>query len=254
MTSFLISILLFLTVNVSAHGSKESRVTFQSLSQGALKAGKIEYKFELYDSKTKTKISDQDLVDSHTKKIHFIAYDASLNEFNHVHPEFDGKNWKVELTLPVNGRYFFWVQGELKDTEDFSVSQRAEITGGEPARKPIKLKESRQGADGLTKVTLSEEKLKAGEMAMLIYKVTRQDGKPAKVTPYLGANAHVIAVSPNGSELIHVHPMDGSSPGDGMLHATFPTVGAYRIWVQLVDDGILRTIPISVTVMKAKAN
>ena len=46
----------------------------------------------------------------------------------------------------------------------------------------------------------------------------------------------------------HVHPMEGSDANSGMLHATFPSAGDYRVWIQLIDHGVLKTIPLSVTV------
>jgi hypothetical protein len=42
--------------------------------------------------------------------------------------------------------------------------------------------------------------------------------------------------------------MDTSNPNQGMLHATFPHKGAYRLWIQFIDGGQLRTVPLSVKV------
>ena len=39
-------------------------------------------------------------------------------------------------------------------------------------------------------------------------------------------------------------------PNTGMLHATFPAAGDYRLWIQLMDRGELKTVPLSVTVSK----
>jgi hypothetical protein len=250
MKLLLIALIGAFTLNVLAHEDQSERVVLQAVTASPLKAGKIHYSFELYDNQLKKKITEQDLVDSHTKKIHFIAYDASLNEFNHEHPAFDGKIWNVDLNLPVNGKYFFWAQGELKDKTEFSVSSKSEIVDGEPAHKVKALLEQRKGTDALTSVQLSKKKLKAGEMAMLTYQVKRTDGQKPIITPYLGASAHVIAVSPDGTQLTHVHPMEGKSASSGMLHATFPTAGGYRFWIQLNDDGVLKTIPLSVKVSK----
>ncbi|MBY0383644.1 hypothetical protein K2X05_00670 [bacterium] len=38
------------------------------------------------------------------------------------------------------------------------------------------------------------------------------------------------------------------SANSGMLHATFPTKGEYRLWFQFNDDNQLKTIPVSVNV------
>jgi hypothetical protein len=85
-------------------------------------------------------------------------------------------------------------------------------------------------------------------MTMLTLTLTEVDGSPANITPYLGAFAHIIATGEDGSSLIHIHPMNGNRQNEGMVHVTFPAAGYYRLWVQFVDAGILKTIPLSVAV------
>ncbi len=84
---------------------------------------------------------------------------------------------------------------------------------------------------------------------MLDLKFTRTDGTSAVITPYLGALAHVVATPTDGDSLIHVHPMDGNQPNEGMLHVTFPTAGMHRLWIQFIDGGNLKTIPLVVKVL-----
>jgi hypothetical protein len=61
--------------------------------------------------------------------------------------------------------------------------------------------------------------------------------------------AHVVAVPSDGTWLLHVHPMDHGVPNQLMLHMEFPLAGDYRIWIQVVNGGALRVIPLSVTVL-----
>ena len=81
----------------------------------------------------------------------------------------------------------------------------------------LPLGDVRVGTDKNTKVTLAKSKLKAGKMAMVDFTISRTDGK---------------------------------KPATGMLPATFPKGGDYRLWIQLIDDGDLKTIPLSVAVSK----
>lgn len=85
---------------------------------------------------------------------------------------------------------------------------------------------------------------------MLKFKVSRSDGLTPIMAPYLGALAHVIATPTAGDELIHVHPMEGEQPNTGMIHATFPAGGEYRLWVQFIEHDDLKTIPLSVIVSR----
>jgi hypothetical protein len=41
--------------------------------------------------------------------------------------------------------------------------------------------------------------------------------------------------------------MEGSA-NPAMIHVVFPEAGDYRLWVQFMDGGVLRTVPLSVTV------
>lgn len=240
----------FLTSATSfAHG--DNHISIEAETQGTLGASEnIEFSFQLFDKDSKKSVAPSDLNDSHTKKLHLIAYDTSLNEFSHVHPTFDSQVWKSELNLTTNGSYYIWAQGVLLDGTEFSASYQVAVSGGKPAITPVALGNIRKAAVGNTVVELSKQEIKAGQMMMLTYSVSRNDGTPADVTPYLGANAHVIAVSPDGDDLIHAHPMDGDNANTGMIHVTFPTAGDYRIWTQVIDGGVLKTVPLSVTVQK----
>ncbi len=249
LTAFAATATLFSANTSFAHG--DDRISIEAETQGALAATEnTEFSFQLYDEDTKKSVAESDLKESHTKKLHLIVYDSSLNEFNHVHPEFDGQVWKSELNLTTNGSYFIWAQGVLLDGTEFSASYRVSVVGGKPALPVLALGNIRKSSLGNTVVELSKQKIKAGKMTMLTYTVSRNDGTQPEITPYLGANAHVIAVSPDVADLIHAHPMDGNSPSTGMIHVTFPTAGDYRIWVQVIDAGVLKTVPLSVTVQK----
>jgi hypothetical protein len=233
-----------------ANGGQESRVSIESEQQGMFEAGKISYQFKLFDSESNKAIQNSDLKETHTKILHLMVFDTSLNEFNHVHPEFNQDLWTVDLNLPRNGIYFIWAQGQLTDGTEFSTFTKTELMNGLPALTPVPLGDHRTNSVGNTTIQLANTKIRAGKMAMINFTVSRTDGQLPELTPYLGAFAHVIATPMDGDELIHVHPQEGSKPNTGMLHATFPSEGDYRLWVQLVDHGELKTIPISVTVLK----
>lgn len=227
---------------------EENRVEIALTSHQTI-AGNVVAEFRLLDHKDHRALTPNDLNITHEKKLHFLVYDPSLQEFQHVHPEFDGQSWKADLKFEVNGNYFVWAQGEVSaDFEEFSTMTRLQVTGGSPAGPSPSLPDVRVGNLSGTIATLSGETLRAGQMTMLDLIFTREDGSGADITPYLGAFAHVIVTAEDGESLIHAHPMNGVAPNEGMLHMTFPTAGNYRLWVQFIDAGILKTIPLSVQV------
>ena len=230
--------------------AQDERIFVQPVSGAHFQAGSFEYVFQLLDTVSHRQLVDSDLKLTHTKKLHFVAYDAALKEFRHLHPEFDGAGWKVKLDLPVDGQYLFWVQGQLLDGTEFSASTDAMLMEGQPENQVLPLGDIRSGVDKNTKITLANSKVTAGKMAMIHFVVSRVDGQTPILTPYLGAFAHVIATQINGKNLEHVHPEAGTKPNQGLLHVTFPGPGDYRLWVQLIDGGSLKTIPLSVSVSK----
>lgn len=227
---------------------EESRISLKP-EVTSMAAGVAKYRFQLINTENNKPLGDQDLKVAHEKKLHLIIYDPSLQEFQHIHPEFDGTMWVVDAQFSVDGNYRVWAQGELAtDGEEFSVSNRLDITGGATAwPTPPVLGDQRTGKSGNSAIELGKDKLVAGKMAMLDLKMTRTDGTTPQLEPYLGAFAHIIATPADGNALIHVHPM-GTGPSQGVLHTTFPAAGEYRLWIQFIDDGNLKTIPLSVKV------
>lgn len=241
------------SLNALAHGD-EPRVSIEPESSVSVRAGDVSFEFDLVDGKDKIVLKDKDLTIEHEKILHAFFFDPALKEFRHEHPVFDGTKWHVTTNLPVNGEYWFWVQGKIaSDGEEFSSNTRLNVANGLPANAlPPILGDVRSGTDGVSKVVLSKTNLVAKQMVMPTLSLTRTDGTAAKITPYLGALAHVVGVLEDGDTLLHVHPMAMGHGNDLMLHMEFPEAGQYRLWVQFIDDGVLKTVPLSVVVSEAK--
>ncbi len=273
--SVFLSVIIILSTSglIWAHGDEEARVEVELNNEGSLQAGPVTVNFQLLDMKLRKPITDQNLSVVHERLIHMFIFDPALKEFYHVHPTFDGNQWTVskdiddtsDLNIKVSGEYWVWMQGTLKDDqEEFSVSTRLEVVGGEPAnRLPPLLGDVRQGNDGNSVATLSKERFRAKRMVMATLNISRSDLTEPSLTPFLGAKAHVIGVLSDGDTLVHVHPVEidhddghhghgghnpAPNPNELMLHFNFPERGEYRLWVQFKDDGVLKTVPLSVQV------
>jgi hypothetical protein len=179
-----------------------------------------------------------------------FVYDEALKELKHIHPESENDFWKVSFSLDRNGNYFVWAQGEINaDGEEFSAFSKIEIEGGSAANPlPPELGERRLGNDGVSQVTLSNQKFRAGKQATPTLTFSRTDGTAPELKPWLGAPAHILIASSAGDSIVHAHPMDHGTPNALMLHTEFPKAGDYRIWVQFMDGDVLKTVPLSVTV------
>lgn len=251
MKSILLSfVVMVFSLFAFAHPADDARVVIESETQNSYQSGTFEYAFQLLDTSVNKVVTESELLENQTKKMHMIVYDPSLKEFTHVHPQFDGKIWKVSMNLTVNGNYFVWAQGELLDNTEFSALTRIQVVNGKPENVPTALGDVRKVTVGKTTIQLANSKLKVGRMAMLNFKVTREDGQNPVMAPYLGALAHVIATPTDGDQLIHVHAESMGQPNSGMLHATFPVEGEFRLWIQFIEHDELVVMPLSVIVSK----
>jgi hypothetical protein len=115
----------------------------------------------------------------------------------------------------------------------------------QPNRPPHHLDPKFTGTDAISGISLKgAERIKAGQQVMMGLEFFRTDGTKPVITPYLGALAHVVVTNLKGDQVMHVHPMQHG--GHLMLHAEFPLPGDYRLFVQFIDGGILRTIELAV--------
>lgn len=235
---------------VLAQTEEGTHVQIHLLSPSSIGAGPTTVRFQLIDTQTQKQIGAADLKTDDEALIHFIAYDSGLKEFQHVHPTFDGSTWSVDMNFPVNGDYFIWAQGVLTiGSADFSAPTHITIAGGQPAWPPPLLTDNRSCADRGSIATLSSDPIQAGVMTMLMVAITRIDGSSPVITPYLGMFAHFIATPQSGQSIFHDHAMQEDSSNMGMAQVMYPTAGAYRVWVQFVDGGVIKTVPLSIIVV-----
>lgn len=216
-----------------------------------LKAGTQSVSFMLRNNKSKP-LRESDLETLHEKKLHVIVYDASLNEFFHAHPQEKDGLWTTDpIDFKHNGTYFFWVEGKPTGAStEFNKSIKLNVVGGKPAfevGKNLKAVTSASSGNSVVKLKLADA-LVAKQEVMPVLEFSRSDRSSLQMTPYLGALAHVIVVPLAGDKLIHVHPMAGTQPNELMIHTTFPAKGDYRIWVQFIDGGQLKVVPLAVQV------
>lgn len=251
MKFFNIKFLLIITLfSASLFANEDAQIVSLEPDLFSNQAGHVIYEFQLIDLKNKTLIKDSDLTIENEKILHLITYDSALKEFQHLHPTYSGKNWVIEFDMKKDGDYWIWAQGDLTSSKTkFSSSNKLSIMGGTEANPvPAKLVLTRSGNDSVSAITLSNSKITAKKAAMLDIKFTRTDGASAEITKYLGAMAHIIAVNDTGDSITHVHVMDSSKANEGMIHATFKTAGQYRLWIQFMDNNILRTVPLAIQV------
>ena len=95
-------------------------------------------------------------------------------------------------------------------------------------------------SDGGYGVRLDAGSARPGQEAELRFTITR-DGAPVKTEPYLGAGGHLVALREGDMAFLHVHPTEQRRNTVG-FGATFPTEGAYRLFLQFKHQGRVQTV------------
>jgi hypothetical protein len=187
--------------------------------------------FRIVDRRGRT-VSDFDV--EHTKRMHVIVVRRDMTGFQHLHPTqaADG-TWSVPVTLRDAGSYRVFADFSANGTpltlaDDLTVD-------GEVRSRDLPAPVGSVDVDGL-RVTLGKGASRVGAESQLAFAVTR-DGKPVEVQEYLGARGHLVALRQGDLAFLHVHPDEDSLK----FMATFPTAGAYRLFLQFKVDGRVHT-------------
>ncbi len=180
---------------------------------------------------------------AHERRMHLIIARRDLTGFQHLHPEqqADG-SWSAPVTLPDAGSYRLFADF-TRDGEASTLAADLRVDGDADLR-PLPAPADAARTDGGEEVALDgAARLRAGQPATLDFAVTR-DGQPVATEPYLGAGGHLVALRDGDLAFLHVHPS-----GEGTtFETTFPTAGAYRLFLQVKIDGAVRTAAFTVEV------
>jgi len=170
----------------------------------------------------------------HTKRMHVIVVRRDMTGFQHLHPTqgADG-TWSVPVTLRDAGSYRVFADFSVNGTPHTLADDLT--ADGQVRSRDLPAPVGSVDVDGL-RVTLGKGASRAGTESQLAFAVTR-DGKPVEVQEYLGAPGHLVALRQGDLAFLHVHPDEDSLK----FMATFPTAGAYRLFLQFKVDGRVHT-------------
>jgi hypothetical protein len=130
------------------------------------------------------------------------------------------------------------------------LSRPLTVTGPASPPAPLPAPAATTQADGYTLAITGSPR--AGTAAPLTVTVTR-NGKPVtNLQPYLGTYAHLTAFHQGDLAFAHLHPLGAVNGDHGgpTLHfdAVLPEPGSYRLFLQFLAGGRLRTAQVTVPV------
>jgi hypothetical protein len=189
---------------------------------------------------------------THTKKLHLIAVSKDLSYFSHIHPEWKGNGlFEIKTQFPAGGEYKLYSDfvptGGNATTKSEWVKVEGQTVSAVPVQPDGKLTKAVDGKE----ITLTIDQLKAGKEATLNFNVKDDKSKKpiTNLQQYLGAVGHVVILTEDANEYLHVHPMEEKATGpDAKFMTTFPKSGVYKIWGQFQHEGKVITVPFVVKV------
>ncbi|MBS8265819.1 hypothetical protein DYI25_15435 [Mesobacillus boroniphilus] len=188
----------------------------------------------------------------HEKEMHLLAIKRGLSVFKHLHPDYLGKGrFQIKTIFQKAGRYKLYADFLPEGANQQLASHELVVTGQESIDEVNADKVLKKKVDDL-EIELILPEARVDEHIKLIFALSDESGEPVtELEPYLGSAGHVVIVSEDMNEFLHVHPADENTKGPKVEYMTsFPSVGLYKIWGQFKYKGKLYTVPFVIEVQE----
>lgn len=254
------------TVFCSPEGELVRTQTIQSHRSYCLQTQKTEpelnqpmdYSFSVIDDRGK-KLTDLKVV--HEKLIHVIVVRTDLNQFQHVHPEFNSENGIFtikNLTFQNTGAYRLYFDFTPSEEGATKVTLTENIQVGDSTNNPklnLVLTPSPQTVDKFVvrlKNLDNKQTFKSGQETKVTFHIDGKNNAPIEhVENYLGAKGHLVILKEGTLEYLHVHPEEKkltSIYNDIPFFVTFPEAGKYKLFLEFKHWGKVYHVPYVVEV------
>lgn len=189
---------------------------------------------------------------SHEQMLHLIVVSKDLSFFNHIHPEYRGNGvFEITTQFPAGGDYKLIADIVPTGGSAMSKMNWTHIEGEAATQQSIQPDtDFTKSVDG-KQVTLTFDQLAAGKELNLNFTIKDEKTKApiTNLQPYLGAVGHVVILTEDTEQYLHVHPLDEKAAGpDAKFMTTFPKSGVYKIWGQFKHNDKVFTVPFVVKI------
>ena len=211
-----------------------------------------------------------------TRQMHLIAVSDDLRRFVHAHGDAPDKRGRITVPVRFPDSGFYWVYADATPSglgqQVFRFELRVGTARGAsaPPPSPPLPPPTLEASDGDYAVRFAPFTLTAGQPATLHLSILHGDRPAQDLAPYLGVAAHAVLISARDHSYIHVHampdqPMQVSGDPDPAMHGMHtpssgqvspnlvlrmipPAPGPYRLWLQFMAGGRVRTVAFTVEV------
>ena len=191
-------------------------------------------------------IAPHELALTHTKKMHVMVVDPSLQDYHHVHPQAVGLNgqYTFEFTPNRAGTYQVFVEiVPLRTRRQIIATGTIEVSGVASTMKFEHQIESIVDGLRFSLGDMPAERMRTGVDYRFELDVTAADGSIVELQDVMGAPGHMVAFDAAGKGFAHMHPIDSvvsaRSLGSPELAFLFnvPNPGWYRVFAQVQVSG-----------------
>ena len=198
--------------------------------------GEMELQFTLLDP-AGDPILPHELAITHTRKIHLMLIDETLDSYHHLHPQplGDSGDYRVRFT-PRSSHYRFFAEFVPLRTRQISVAD------GSFELQPESIQAERDETPISFELEGSEQPLRANRDHKLKLKLTNEEADtPLPLEKTMDAYAHLVGFEDSLSGYAHMHPLTvdpeigESAEMEFLFHPT--RSGNFRIWVQIRSNG-----------------
>jgi hypothetical protein len=185
----------------------------------------------------------------HDKPLHLIVVRQDLSGYQHLHPTMtsDG-TWSIQLRLPAPGTYRAYADFTAIDAKGTAAAVLGvDLTAPGPvARVPLPAPANASTVDGFRVTT--EGKPVMGTVEPVLFRVSRLDGTPVTLQPYLGAYGHLVMLRTTDLGYLHIHPEPELAAGAVKFWVAAPGPGTYRVYLDFQVAGAVHVAEFTVTV------
>lgn len=189
---------------------------------------------------------------NHEKLLHLMVISKDLSYFNHIHPEYKGNGvFEIENDFPAGGEYRLIADFKPSGGDAMTKMEWVRIEGESAKPIPVvpdaRLDKTVEGKQ----VKLAIDQLAANKELTLTFSIRdEKTGQPiTDLQPYLGAIGHVVVLTEDGEQYVHVHADEGQGTGpDAVFETSFPKSGIYKIWGQFQRNNRVFTVSYVVNV------
>lgn len=201
-----------------------------------------------------------DLASVHTRRLHLLIIDASLSDYQHIHPTAGPANagtWQFDFAPRFARAYRVWADVTWLNGDHEYVGGEL-VAGSQAAPAPTAAAVLTARADGLAFRLSFPGPLKVGEAVegnIAIADATT--GKPfAGLQPIMGAFGHIVAFAGDWNSIEHVHPLgvepttDSARSGPTIrFHLQPEKAGVLKLFAQIEANGRETIVPFTTSVL-----